>query len=557
MSELCKYDEQVLDYLYGDLVGAERAAFADHLSGCPSCRRELDSLSGVRKEVAELPRPVLATDAAARMTAQLMEAAIAATKATAASPALGGGKLLQFPSGRIKRALTHPVSAGILVAAAALFIVVFRLREPAEPVSDSPVPAPAVLTPQAPAKAPSPAAAPADVPAQGRCACRCACQGRRACRCDDPSTDCHDGDRAKACGAGEECRCHGKRYRPKADDGATAEAGSGLGAGANDAIPMEKPMVERDRGDRVASNKLDAINDSRFAQPPPPLVAESTAAPAAPAVVAQQAPGQGHSPQAAPSQTRNGSVTDDESNQAGIVAQSKARQQKRNLEELERVGLAQGPVAAAADSDNYSRRAAQTGSLGRSGVAASAPTGGVYGGAKDSQSEEDAPSAAASQAPPADKQAEKGADRQSPLTLVYEQIRSGHCPEARELIQKLERSQPGLPGLAEANTTWQRDCGARLPTQNRDQLNILQQNYQNLQQSNLPPRSAYPAATPSPAPMPSPVGKAPMMDRAPLEREQQYNEARRTMAKKAAPPPTKAPAKAKAAAPAKAADVAF
>ncbi|MBP8195834.1 MAG: hypothetical protein KAY55_01610, partial [Deltaproteobacteria bacterium] len=140
---------------------------------------------------------------------------------------------------------------------------------------------------------------------------------------------------------------------------------------------------------------------------------------------------------------------------------------------------------------------------------------------------------------------------------VYEQLRSGHCPEARALLQKLERSQPGLPGLTEANIAWQRDCGARLPTQNRDQQqNILQQNYQNLQQSNLPPRSAYPAATPSPAPMPSPVGKAPMMDRAPLQQELQYNEARRTMAKKAAPP-TKAPAKAKAAAPAKAADVAY
>ena len=550
MSELCKYDEQVLDYLYGDLVGAERAAFADHLSGCPSCRRELDSLSGVRKEVAELPRPVLATDAAARMTAQLMEAAIAATKATAASPALGGGKLLQFPSGRIKRALTHPVSAGILVAAAALFIVVFRLREPAEPVSDSPVPAPAVLTPQAPAKAPSPAAAPADVPADVPAKAAEPAGATTQVPIVTTVTEQKPAEPAKSVVATGSAIAQKPMMAP-------APKRAPVWGPAPTTPPMEKPMVERDRGDRVASNKLDAINDSRFAQPPPPLVAESTAAPAAPAVVAQQAPGQGHSPQAAPSQTRNGSVTDDESNQAGIVAQSKARQQKRNLEELERVGLAQGPVAAAADSDNYSRRAAQTGSLGRSGVAASAPTGGVYGGAKDSQSEEDAPSAAASQAPPADKQAEKGADRQSPLTLVYEQIRSGHCPEARELIQKLERSQPGLPGLAEANTTWQRDCGARLPTQNRDQLNILQQNYQNLQQSNLPPRSAYPAATPSPAPMPSPVGKAPMMDRAPLEREQQYNEARRTMAKKAAPPPTKAPAKAKAAAPAKAADVAF
>ena len=545
MSELCKYDEQVLDYLYGDLVGAERAAFADHLSGCPSCRRELDSLSGVRKEVAELPRPVLPTDAAARMTAQLMEAAIAATKATTASPALGGGKLLQFPSGRIKRALTHPVSAGILVAAAALFIVVFRLREPAEPVSDSPVAAPAEVVKQAPAKAPSPAAAPADVPALPKA-----------------------GEPVKAAELAKAVEPAGATTRipivttvteqkPAEPPKSVVATGSAVAQKPMAAPPpkrapvwgpapttpaREQPLAERDRGDRVASNKLDSVSDSRFAQPPPPLVAESIAAPAAPAVVAQQAPGQGPSPQAAPSQTRNGSVTDDESNQAGIVAQSKARQQKRNLEELERVGLAQGPVAAAADSDNYSRRAAQTGSLGRSGV---------------SQSDDDAPSAAASQTPPADKQAEKGADRQSPLTEVYEQLRSGHCPEARELLQKLERSQPGLPGLTEANIAWQRDCGARLPTQNRDQQqNILQQNYQNLQQSNLPPRSAYPAATPSPA-APSPVGKAPMMDRAPLPQELKYNEARRTMAKKAAAPPTKAPAKAKAAAPAKAADVAY
>ena len=57
MSELCKYDEQVLDYLYGELAPPERAAFAEHLAGCESCRREIDSLSGVRKKTADLPRP--------------------------------------------------------------------------------------------------------------------------------------------------------------------------------------------------------------------------------------------------------------------------------------------------------------------------------------------------------------------------------------------------------------------------------------------------------------------------------------------------------------------
>ena len=62
MSELCKYDEQVLDYLYEELAPSDRAAFAEHLAGCESCRRELASLSGVRAHVAELPQPELRSE---------------------------------------------------------------------------------------------------------------------------------------------------------------------------------------------------------------------------------------------------------------------------------------------------------------------------------------------------------------------------------------------------------------------------------------------------------------------------------------------------------------
>ena len=53
-SEQCKYDEQVLDYLYGELAEAERAEFANHLATCASCRLEIESLSGVRKQASSL-----------------------------------------------------------------------------------------------------------------------------------------------------------------------------------------------------------------------------------------------------------------------------------------------------------------------------------------------------------------------------------------------------------------------------------------------------------------------------------------------------------------------
>ena len=62
-----------------------------------------------------------------------------------------------------------------------------------------------------------------------------------------------------------------------------------------------------------------------------------------------------------------------------------------------------------------------------------------------------------------------------------------------------------MTGLADANTAWQRDCGAKQMLQNNIQQQNgmpvreqqLQQNYQNLQQRNLACPSAEPSGGPS------------------------------------------------------------
>jgi len=565
MSEQCKYDEQVLDYLYGELAEAERAVFAAHLAGCENCRREIDSLSGVRKQATELPRPVLKADVAARMTAQLMEAAIAATNMKAATAALGGGKLVPFRSGRLRRALTHPVSAGLMVAAAALFIVIFRLREPTQPVSDSPTPAAAVehaaKTPPNTPTVTAPAGTATPVPlvtvspdgTTGLLAPKEEAKPSETPRPDTfkagyRETKLADSTTRAVDGAG------GVFSAP-----ATALPGFGTTAGggkksmawgpAPTMPPADKLNPGLAKNDRAEIAKSEAMDDRRFAPPPPPIAEPS----AAPSAVAQAAPSQ-----AAPSQATSGAaatpkgkaISEEEGNTQGIVAQSKARQHQRTMDELEHGELAQAPSPSVGDNESYARRQASVSSLGRAG--------GAVGHAKDAPSDEDVQAGSANQAAAADKVAEKSADRAGPLTQVYEQIRSGRCVEARELLQKIERSFPGQAGLADANSTWQRDCSLRLQLQNREQQNyqnLQQQNYQNLQQPTLPPRGNYAPA------MPSPAAAAPRLERAPMEsnlRDSQYSEPRRAMAKKvAAPAPAmKAPAKAKAA-PAKAVDAAF
>lgn len=51
--ETCQ--ERLLDLMYGELKGAEKADVQSHLDGCDTCRRELESLAGTRRLMRALP----------------------------------------------------------------------------------------------------------------------------------------------------------------------------------------------------------------------------------------------------------------------------------------------------------------------------------------------------------------------------------------------------------------------------------------------------------------------------------------------------------------------
>ena len=541
MSELCKYDEQVLDYLYGELAPPERAAFAEHLAGCASCRREIDSLSGVRKKLAELPRPVLAADAAAKMTAQLMEAAIAASKQKPAVVPLGGGKLIPFPSGRVRRILVHPMTAALTVAAAALFLVVFKSKEPMPPVSDSPT---VIATAKPPAATAAPGTATTQVPV-----IETVTESKSSAKAAPASSPGTAGDVMAAQDAKPQAPVKSEALKTGFFDGrfadSTSRARAGTAATGVAAEPPKKPvwgpppapppaakpspMYELAKDARQAPTQGVAPYDSRFSQPPP---AEQAAPPATLAQVTP-APAAVEVPPQAPAGRTTVSARDDDAASSGIVAQSKARQQQRTMDELERAELAQtvGP----GDSGGYARRQVATDNAGSLGSMAA----GAGSSAKEVPGEEEPMNNLGKQAAVADKVAEKAADRASPLSLVYEHIRSGRCGEARDLLHKVERTQPGTPGLVDANAAWQRDCGVRMQRENvqgqPNLMNVPQQNNQNLPQR---------------MPLPSAAAPAPRMEKMPMESQQYSNrdqtEMRRAMTKKAPAPVQKAPAKAKA-----------
>lgn len=546
MSELCKYDEQVLDYLYEELAPSDRAAFAEHLAGCESCRRELASLSGVRQHVAELPKPELSPESAAKMKAQLMEAAIAATQQS--KHPLGGGKLVQFPSGRVRRILTHPATAALTVAAAALFLVVFQSKEPAVIVSDSPAPAvsapaaPAVATTQVPvvdsvteskpSEAPAPVAAPGISggvarPGEGASALAAAPKApptktgffdgrtldavtRSRSVAPSPSSAASAGPLSPSADAKA---VYAKSDVPKKEQAASAPPVA--------VSPMARPQNQPSVPIQVAQNTRPPMEQpvwSGRAAPPPPPVAESEVAVTAQAPVAQAVP-----QAAAPSgYVARESIAnrDDDSSGSSVVERSKQLQQKRTLDELERAELAQAP------NQGGGRRYASTDSSGNVANTGHSATGG-----KDSQQAEEDQSPTVGKASSASDKAP--ADR-SAISQIYEQIRSGRCNEAQELIQKLERSGTSQPELSEASATWQRDCGAR---------NLIQ-NVKPMEQLNLavPMKKAMPAAAP---PAPQRMPKA-LMEKSSLDAPSQGSfEAKRSLRK---PAPVqnqnKAPAKA-------------
>ncbi|MCC6764100.1 MAG: zf-HC2 domain-containing protein [Deltaproteobacteria bacterium] len=65
---------ELVAYLDGELADAARRPIADHLAGCPTCRRELERLTTLQGWLADLPRlepgPAFATDFARRLAAE-------------------------------------------------------------------------------------------------------------------------------------------------------------------------------------------------------------------------------------------------------------------------------------------------------------------------------------------------------------------------------------------------------------------------------------------------------------------------------------------------------
>lgn len=175
MTQQCKYDDQLLDYLYGELDEPARKLFAEHLQSCSACAAQVESLGRVRKEYQNRPPIEPAGEAMQRMTALLMQAAASAHAPAAggAEAAQEGGKVLQFRSRGLRRILFHPAGGVMAVAAAALFWVVFRAQPGDHTGTSGPTSfrtmedvatetAAATATPAAPAVVPAQPAAPVD-----------------------------------------------------------------------------------------------------------------------------------------------------------------------------------------------------------------------------------------------------------------------------------------------------------------------------------------------------------------------------------------------------------
>ena len=176
-----KHDEQILDYLYGELSDAERAAFEHRLSEDQELRAEVDALGGVRAAYKKLPPAEQSADSAQRMTALLVQQAAQLHGGGGGTPDRKPdegeiGKVLPFGArGRgLRRVLLHPASGVFAAAAVALCWVVFKERRQPNfeiavsdtplPQAGSPAPGPALM-PAAPAPAtPAPAPAPATPP---------------------------------------------------------------------------------------------------------------------------------------------------------------------------------------------------------------------------------------------------------------------------------------------------------------------------------------------------------------------------------------------------------
>jgi len=182
--------ERLVDYLYGELDGATRAAFQAHLTGCAACREEVTGAERARLVAREVVRRPLGDAVPERVRTRAFEAARAAlaaravapgqAKAAIASPAPAAGIAAGWFA-RLRRRWTWTFPTFATVAAMAVFLLVRAtiFREAKQPVSEErarelakPAAAPAPAAPPEPSQEKSeairdverePEAAPADL----------------------------------------------------------------------------------------------------------------------------------------------------------------------------------------------------------------------------------------------------------------------------------------------------------------------------------------------------------------------------------------------------------
>jgi anti-sigma factor RsiW len=500
MTQQCKYDEQLLDYVYGELSETEARRFAEHLQGCSACAAQVASYGRIRTEFKNRPPVEPAGESLQRMTALLMQAA--AESAATASPAAagGGGKLLQFRSRGVRRFLLNPAGGVMAVAAAALFWVVFR----AQPGSQSGISSPTAFTAvqEAPSRPAGSAAAPEPA------AVATAAPGEK--NAEDPSATVTLGGEASkleqrlrgglvATGKGGK---DDKRDSPAGGDGQDfdglrARSRPEPGTFAQPSREEEKPpAVPQDKRREVAQLVPPAAKPATGSAPDsagsalpkskvaaragdqlesqsagPTVVAladqaygkkksanfEAEQAPARPAEQFAQPP---PPPQAAPAPAAPASpparepAQDEEDSVRGAIARTQEQRKQKVVEalanqELGSLGAGAGAPTAQSDEGRYAQRAAPSSAPSK----AEAPANGL--GHPLAASEPLVPAATV----PGGNNLTRGRDDSaSPLAAVKDQLRRGQCAEANAALTRLERSSPELPGLADTRAEWQSSC---------------------------------------------------------------------------------------------------
>lgn len=541
MTQRCKYDEQVLDFVYGELSAAERAEFERHLPDCTTCPPQVHGFTRVRGEVRALPRLEPPAESMQRMTALLMQEAakvkppVGKNGVAAHAPVEPGGgpgdaKIIELKPRGLRRMLTHPATGVFAVAAAALLFVM--LRPPGEePAAVSPPPPPPTIAAATPTEkkaeqAGEPAAAATDTASQ--------IKGAPATTTLVPQAETASPQKLALNEQKADGRLFAPARGPVAGSGTAPTATKDLAKAAD---PYRSTMSAGKSG--KADKKKDSLDGllmaeaerkpatRQFAQPPPET----------PALLPQPAPPSGSTANragdsAAPMDRKGAIAMADKSAREerdapsdpnfaqpppppaaaaptaktprnDIGSELAARSRQRTVDELENQPLAQAPSAGF---DASRSRSYQAGG----GYAANS----MGGGAKKEESntgrapsqvansdDEDGQNQAQAKNSAARRDLNQVDESTQQLQLAQDHMVKGRCPEAQALLSRLEQSAPSLRGLAETRIQFQLRCSSRMQQQVTPQQQMIPQ-----QQGPAPlaPSTPVPVANkPAPAPAPS------------------------------------------------------